>query len=120
MTNFQFEFNCDFTEETLKDGDVSSAKPAILEIQQKDVKFADAKDPDPKIMTAIEKLANANARRTMMDINAMSARFVYNFRPLDSFCQKIDPIPTKNTLYCQLFEYVGHFHCYKNIHSYEM
>lgn len=77
LFELEFDFNCDSTGETPKDGDVNSAKRAISAIQQKDVKYADAKVPVPKITTAIEKLANVNARRIMMDISATSVRFVY-------------------------------------------
>lgn len=55
---------------------MNNVKRVILEIQLKDVRFADARVPDPKILTAIERLVNVNAKRIMMDISATSARFV--------------------------------------------
>lgn len=65
-----------FPEETPKAGVVANAKPDILEIQQKDVNSVDAKVSVRKIMNAIVRLANVNARKTTMDINATSVRYV--------------------------------------------
>lgn len=55
---------------------MNNARRAILEIQLKDVRFADVRVPDRKITTATERLANVNAKRIMTDINATSVRFV--------------------------------------------
>lgn len=65
-----------FTEDLQKVGGVHSAKSDILGIQPKAVNCADAKVLAPKIMNAIVKLDNANARKIMMDINATSVRYV--------------------------------------------
>lgn len=65
-----------FTEEIQKVGDVASAKPDILVTQPKVANCADVKVLVPKIMNAIVKLDNVNARRIMTDISVKSVRYV--------------------------------------------
>lgn len=55
---------------------MSNAKPDILGIQQRDVNCVDAKRWVRRTMIAIERVANAIARKIMMDTNAKSVRLV--------------------------------------------
>lgn len=66
-----------FSEGTRKVGDVNSANPAILEIQQKDVNYVVAKPRDQRTTIVIEKVVNASAKRITMAINVTSVRYVF-------------------------------------------
>lgn len=65
-----------FPEGTPRAGVVDNARPDISGIQQRDVNCVDVKVLVRKIMNAIVRLANANAKRTTTDISATIARYV--------------------------------------------
>lgn len=70
MCKIQFEI----VEAIRKDGDVNSANQDTLGIQQKDANNVAVKASVRKIMNAIERVANATAKRTTMDISVTSVR----------------------------------------------
>lgn len=65
-----------FPEGTPRAGVADNARPDISGIQQRGVNCVDVKVSALKIMNAIVRLANANARKTMTDISATIARYV--------------------------------------------
>lgn len=61
------------TEEIQKDGDANGVRPVTLEIQQKAVSHADAKQLVPLTIFVMARVANVSASRIMQAINVTNA-----------------------------------------------